>query len=114
MMQSSSYSRPATITPAAVIRATPWPSVSTRWVFGLLKACRYSSWKQGRLHSWRYQAFNRAAVTGSRTQRRHLGVEQHVVVQAEPPADALTVSQDLRAVHVLLGRHVPGLFEQRQ
>src|SRR6201989_1233807 len=36
-------------------------------------------------------------------QRRHLGVEQHVVVQAEPPADALAASQDLRAAHVLLG-----------
>src|SRR5690348_10527036 len=63
MMQSSSYSRPATITPAAVIRATPLPSVSTRWVFGLLKACRYSSWKQGRLHSWRYHALSLPAVS---------------------------------------------------
>ncbi len=67
MMQSSGYDRPATTTPSAVIRETPWPSVSTRCVFGRLKASRYSSWKQGRLHSCRYQAFSPAAVTGSRT-----------------------------------------------
>jgi hypothetical protein len=41
-------------------------------------------------------------------------MEQRVVVQAELPADALAVRQDLRAVHVLLGRHVPGFLEQRQ
>jgi hypothetical protein len=67
MMQSSWYSRPATTTPAAVIRSTPLPSVSTRWVFGRLNACRYSSWKHGRLHSWRYQALSLPAVSGSRT-----------------------------------------------
>ena len=66
MMQSSSYSRPAATTPVAVICSTPLPSVSTRWVFWLLKACRYSSWKHGRLHSWRYQALSLLAVPGSR------------------------------------------------
>ena len=44
----------------------------------------------------------------------HLGLEQRVRVQAELPADALAVREDLRAVHVLLRRHVPGLFQQRQ
>ena len=41
-------------------------------------------------------------------------MEQHVVVQAELPADALAVRADLRAVHVFFRRHVPGLFQQRQ
>ena len=57
MMQSTSYSLPATTTPFSVMRSTPLPSVSTRCVPGALKACRYSSWKHGRLQSWRYQAF---------------------------------------------------------
>ena len=43
-----------------------------------------------------------------------LGGEQRVVVEAELSGDAPAVLEDLRAVHVLLGRHVPGLFEQRQ
>ena len=62
MMQSTSYSWPATTTPVSVIRSTPLPSVSTRWVLGWLKACRYSSWKHGRLHSWRYQALSPGGV----------------------------------------------------
>jgi hypothetical protein len=40
-------------------------------------------------------------------------MEQRVVVQAELRADPLAVREDLRAVHVLLGGHVPGLFQQR-
>ena len=42
-----------------------------------------------------------------------LGVEQRVVVEAELLPDALAVLEDLRRVRVLLGRHVPGLLEQR-
>ena len=38
--------------------STPRPSVSTRCTFGRLNACRYSSWKHGRLHSWRYQGLS--------------------------------------------------------
>ena len=49
------------------MRSTPLPSVSTRCVLGWLKACRYSSWKQGRLQSCRYQALRFRAVTGSST-----------------------------------------------
>ena len=40
-------------------------------------------------------------------------VEQHVVVEIELLADALAVLEDLGTVRVLLGRHVPGLLEQR-
>jgi hypothetical protein len=40
-------------------------------------------------------------------------MEQRVVVEAVLLADALAVLEDLRAVHVLLGRHVAGLFQQR-
>ena len=54
----------------SVIRSTPLPSVSTRWAPGSLNACRYSSWKQGRLQSWRYHAFSfcgrRASCTTGR------------------------------------------------
>src|SRR6266699_73541 len=67
MMQSTGYSVPAATTPAGVIRSTPWPSVSTRWTVGRLYALRYSSWKHGRLQSWRYQALGRRAVAGSST-----------------------------------------------
>ena len=42
-----------------------------------------------------------------------LGVEQRVVVEAELLPDALAVLEDLGRVRVLLGRHVPGLLEQR-
>ena len=34
---------------------------------GRLNALRYSSWKHGRLQSWRYQALSRSAVSGSAT-----------------------------------------------
>jgi hypothetical protein len=44
----------------------------------------------------------------------HLGGQQGVVVQAEVTGDATGVLEDLGAVRVLLGRHVAGLFEQRQ
>ena len=44
----------------------------------------------------------------------NFGVEQGVVIQAELPADALAVREDLRAVHIFFRRHVPGLFQQRQ
>ena len=47
------------------------------------------------------------------SQACHLGVKQRVVVQVILPADALAVRQDLRRMRVFLGRHVPGLFEQR-
>ena len=47
--------------------STPCPLVSTRWQFGWLYAGRYSSWKQGRLHSWRYHAFKLCAVSSSST-----------------------------------------------
>jgi hypothetical protein len=57
----------AATTPVSVMRSTPLPSVSTRKVPGSLKASRYSSWKHGRLHSWRYQAFSRCAVSWSST-----------------------------------------------
>ena len=65
MMQSTAYSAPATTTPRSLMRSTPLPSVSTSVVFGELNACRYSSWKQGRLHSWRYQALSFCAVSRS-------------------------------------------------
>ena len=42
-----------------------------------------------------------------------LGVEQGVVVEAEMPADAPAVRQDLRRMRVLLGRPMAGLLEQR-
>ncbi len=42
-----------------------------------------------------------------------LGVEQGAVVQPVLLPDALAVLEDLRGVGVLLGGHVPGLFEQR-
>ena len=42
-----------------------------------------------------------------------LGVEQRVVVEVELRADPAAVLEDLGRVRVLLGRHVPGLFEQR-
>ena len=89
MMQSTSYSTPATTTPVSVMRSTPLPSVSTRWVPGSLKACRYSSWKHGRLHSWRYQAFRLCAVVGVLDDR------------VDPGADLL----HLLEVGVLEGRH---------
>ena len=66
-MQSSWYSLPATTTPFSVIRSTPLPSVSTRCVPGMLNACRYSSWKHGRLQSWPYQALSLPAVSRSPT-----------------------------------------------
>ena len=46
-------------------------------------------------------------------QPRDLGVEQGVVVEAELLPDPLGVLEDLRGMGVLLGRHVPGLLEQR-
>ena len=46
---------------------TPRPSVSIRRTPGSLNAWRYSSWKQGRLHSWRYHGLSASAVAGSAT-----------------------------------------------
>ena len=47
--------------------STPRPSVSTSDTFGRLKACRYSSWKQGRLQNCRYHGLRASAVAGSST-----------------------------------------------
>jgi len=46
-------------------------------------------------------------------QPRDLGVEQGVVVEAELLPDPLGVLEDLGGMGVLLGRHVPGLLEER-
>src|SRR5215469_16848927 len=62
MMQSTSYSTPATITPRSVIRSTPWPFVSINLTLGRLKVGRYSSLKVGRLHQWPYQGLSASAV----------------------------------------------------
>ncbi len=43
----------------------------------------------------------------------HARVEERPVVEPELPADPAAVLEDLGAVGVLLGRHVPGLLEQR-
>ena len=43
-----------------------------------------------------------------------LGRQAGVVVQVEVVGDPLAVLEDLRRVRVLLGRHVAGLFEQRE
>ena len=50
-----------------MIASTPRPSVFTRETLGRLNACRYSSWKQGRLQNCRYHGFSASAVAGSVT-----------------------------------------------
>ena len=61
------YSCSPTTTPSRVMASTPRPSVSTSVTLGRLKACRYSSWKQGRLQNCRYQGLRASAVAGSST-----------------------------------------------